>query len=268
MSQFPDEYGQAAGEFSGVTPNVSACKTIGTLNIIFGAGLLLVGLCCGLQLTVQSTVAPAVMAQQQQQFQAIFVQARQKQIEQLKGLEKTAKTDKEKADVQARLKKLQDAPEPKTPDFTKMYAMDDKRVVGYWIADIASGLVLNLLMLVSGIGLVAVHEWGRRLGVWVAVLKIVRLLAVYGFAIVTIVPITTERFIEVMKPMMEEAAVAQGGGAAGPSPAEMAKVIGIMLTSTFVGVIILGAIYPLAAWIVLTRPGVKAACRMPPDQDF
>ena len=98
--------------------------------------------------------------------------------------------------------------------------------------------------------------------------KIVRLLAVYGFAIVTIVPITTERFIEVMKPMMEEAAVAQGGGAAGPSPAEMAKVIGIMLTSTFVGVIILGAIYPLAAWIVLTRPGVKAACRMPPDQDF
>ena len=58
MSQSADEYRDLPEGFPGITRNVSACKTIGTLNIIFGAGLLLLGLCCGLQLFAQKTLAP------------------------------------------------------------------------------------------------------------------------------------------------------------------------------------------------------------------
>jgi hypothetical protein len=266
MSQSPDEYRDLPEGFSGVTPNVSACKTIGTLNIIFGALLLLMGVCCGLQFFVQSTFAPAIMAQQQQQFKGAMEAARQQQIQRLKDEEKAAKSDKEKAEVEARRKKLEARPEAKMPDFSKMYGTDEPRVIGYWITDLASGVVLNLLMLIAGIGLVAVQEWGRKLGIWIAALKIVRLIALYGFNIIVIVPIVVERLTQGMKEMMEDAAAAQGGGP--PPLAQMATVMGTFMTAMFVATAVLGAIYPVATLIVLTRPSVKAACTMPRSDDY
>jgi len=266
MSQSADEYRDLPEGFPGITRNVSACKTIGTLNIIFGAGLLLLGLCCGLQLFAQMTLAPMFTAQSQQQMQAALIAERQQQVQRLRDQEKAAKSDEEKAELQTQIKNLEAMPPPKMPDFTKVYGTDDPRVVGYWITDFVSGMILNLLLLISGIGLLTVKEWGRKLGVWVAGLKIVRLLALYGFAIIVIVPLTTERIIQMMKEMQEN--FPPGPQKAAPSLEEMATVMGTMMTVSFVATIVLGAIYPVVALIVLTRPSVKAACTMPPSDDY
>src|SRR5215471_1940587 len=63
---------------SGVEPNPSAAKTIGVLNIVFGACLLLCGLCCGLYMTAVAAMGP-MMAVQQQQVQQQMQQAAEAQ---------------------------------------------------------------------------------------------------------------------------------------------------------------------------------------------
>ncbi len=63
-------------------------------------------------------------------------------------------------------------------------------------------LVLNLALLASGIGLLASRSWGRKTGVWVSVLKIVRLVAVYGFAISVVAPVFAQRMSQALGKML------------------------------------------------------------------
>src|SRR5262249_7718006 len=123
------------------------------------------------------------------------------------------------------------------------------------------------LLLISGIGLVTVKEWGRKLGVCIAALKIARLLGLYGFSIIVIVPITTQRLIQMVEEMQQNFPPGQRANAGAPI-ADMAKVMGTMMTVSFVAMIVLGAIYPVVALVVLTRPSVKAACTMPRPDDY
>src|SRR6202040_3864502 len=60
----------------------------------------------------------------------------------------------------------------------------------YWYlwADLATGPVLNLLMLASGVGLTQLRVWARKMALWVAVLKIVRILALTLIFTLVIVP--------------------------------------------------------------------------------
>jgi hypothetical protein len=264
MSQTPDYDSQHTEELPGIRPNPSAAKTMGTLNIIFGAGLFLIGMCCGVYFVSISAFSSAFAPQQQMQMQQAMQAQRQQQLQRLKDQEKAAKTAQEKAKLQAEQKRIEAQPLPEMPDFTKMYAMDEPHVMRFWTVEILSGLILNVLMLIAGIGLVAIKNWGRALGIWVALLKVVRLAALYTFNIVVLVPIYTQRFVDVMEEMAKAMAAQGGAGAGGPPPGgQFAQVMGTMMTTSAVSMIVLGAIYPVTALIVLTRPSVKAACRMP-----
>jgi hypothetical protein len=259
------EHDLAPPALSGVEPNPSAAKTIGVLNIVFGACLLLCGLCFGLYMTAAAAMGP-MMAVQQQQVQQQMQQAaetqRQEELKELQKREKASKDEKEKAELQARQKALQvPQPVPKLPDMTQF--MRDARFQGYWLTDVGTGLLLNLVMLVTGIGLVGLKEWGRVTGLWVAALKILRLIVLYSFYALVIAPVMVQQF----KAMMEEMTKAVPPGGKAPRPEElgqMATVMGAMTTGTAIGMIILGAIYPVVVLIVLTRPRVKAACAAPP----
>ncbi len=241
-------------------PRTSIPKTIGILNIVFGALLMLCSVCVGLNLAVQSSMGPA-LAGQQQQFQQMMEAERQKQLQDLKNREQAAKDEKEKADIQAQEKTLRAQPLPKMPDMSKLAETEGLRTYG--IADVVSGLILNVLMIVSGIGLVAYKEWGRKLGLWVALLKIVRLIAVYGFFLLVVVPGLTRAFSSMFQEMADQMAKAAPPGQPAPKAAELAQVgttVGIVYAAFAVAMIVLGAIYPIIVLILLSRARVRAAC--------
>lgn len=246
-----------------LAPNTSAAKTIGVLNIVFGCLLLLCVACSSLNLVLQSAMGPMMAAQQQQVQQALQAE-RQRKVQELQELEKAAEDEKEKAELRGKQKVLQAQPIPKMPDMTKF--TQDTRFQGYSIADMVSGFLLNILMVVAGIALVCLKEWGRVTAIWVAALKIVRLIALYGFFVVVVVPIITEQFTSMFRDMFDDMARAAPQGQKVPGPAElgqMGTVMGVMMTASAIGMIIFGVIYPIVVLIVLTRPRVKAACAAP-----
>jgi hypothetical protein len=69
----------------------------------------------------------------------------------------------------------------------------DRRLQAWYVIEFLSGILLNELMLASGIGLVQFRPWGRSLEIWTAGAKVVRLLIVYLDAALVIVPIVSEK---------------------------------------------------------------------------
>lgn len=240
--------------------NPSAAKTIGILNIVFGSILLLCVICSALNAMMQTAMGP-MFAMQQQQLQAAMQQEQQARLEQLQALEKAAEDENEKKALREQQKAIQARPVPKMPDFSKL--TNDGRFLGYTIADVVTGFVLNVLMIISGIALVRLREWGRKIALWVAALKIVRLLALNVFVALVLTPLMARGFTSMFQEMFDEMAKVAPPGQRVPGQAEMAQMgtmIGVMMTVFAVAMVILGVIYPVIVLIVLTRRRVKAAC--------
>ncbi len=242
-------------------PPTTAHKTIGTLNIVFAGLLLLCGLCSGVQMGSQLVLAPFMQNVQQQ----VAVQAekeRQKKIETLEKQEAAAKTDQEREKIQEKRKALDDQPDP--PEFADMFSWaNDARIMGYAGVDILSSLVLNVLMLIAGIGLLSSREWARKMGLWVAGIKVLRLVVLYSFAIVVVVPVYAQKMGEMFEKMEKMQAQMQPGRAAPPMPpvaAQIATGYAIAMTGGAVLMIIGGSVYPIISLWVLRRQNVKAAC--------
>jgi hypothetical protein len=163
------------------------------------------------------------------------------------------------------------------PDFTKF--VEAAQDPAFTITDMGTGFVLNILMLVSGIALCYHKNWGRITAIWVAILKIVLLIALYTFFALVLVPVMVKGFNEMFQEMFDEMAKAAPPGRkmAAPPPGELAQLgmfMGIAMTATAVGTVIFGSIYPAVVLILLTRPRVKAACtpsavkeEKPPSRD-
>lgn len=242
-----------------VQPNAYAAKTIGILNIVFGSLLLLCGICAGLNQGMQAAMGP-VMAAQQQQVQKAADTARQVELRQLKEREKASTDAKEKATLQEKQKALEAQPVPQMPDVSKIAR--NPLYLRYMLCDVATGIFLNILMVISGIGLLNLKEWGRRTALWVAGLKIIRLLALYGYFAMVVGPFLAQQFRDIM----EEVAKSAPQGQPAPGAAELvqfSKFMEIMLTAYAIAMIVLGVIYPLVVWFVLNRVSVKAACTPP-----
>jgi hypothetical protein len=235
-------------------------KTIGILNIIFGGLLLLCSICTGVGLAMQSAMGP-MFAAQQQQFQQLAEAERQKQLQDLQNRERGAQNAEEKAELQAQAKALKARPLPKMPDMSKF--SQEASLQGYSIVDVVTGLTLNVLLVICGIGLVCYREWARRLAIWVAAVKILRLVVLYGFFILIVVPRVTRAFTSMFQEMIEQMGKNVPPGQEIPKAAEieqMGTVIGMMYAGFGIGMIILGAVYPIIVLMLLTRPRVKAAC--------
>jgi hypothetical protein len=246
-------------------PKTSIPKVIGILNIIFGSLLMLCTICSGLNLMMQSTLAGPMMAMQQQQVQQAMQVERQQRIQELEEREKAAKDEKEKAELKAKQKAIQAQPAPKMPDFNRF--LRDPTFQGFAIVDMASAFVLNILMVISGIALLRLKEWGRATAIWVAAVKIVRLVGLYTYEALVVVPVMVKGFNDMFQEMLDEMARAAPPGQRMPAAGEMAQlgtVMGVMMTASIIGMVIFGVIYPIIVLIALTRARVKAACAPPP----
>lgn len=236
-------------------PDTTVPKTIGLLNMIFGGLLLLCGICSGIYVAWIPLMQPMMQAQQQQ-FDQQMAAERQKQLADLRQQEKQAKSDEERQPIVARRKHLEAQPLPKMPNMGDMSGLSDPWIRGFYAGDLGSGLLMNILMIVAGIGLVNYRAWGRTLGVWVAGIKIVRLIGLYTYAVLWIVPIQVQAFLN----MVKEMSAGQPGAQNPDELAKFATTMGIMMSVSWITIMVLGIIYPAVSLWLLTRPYVKQAC--------
>ena len=160
-----------------VVPNPQIPRSFGLMNIIFGSILLLTAIGYG----AFYIYAPVI----QKQFQSPIKQIQEKEkadraakIAELKASEADAKTEAEKktfADERAAIESKVVVDLSAFDDLQNMTAYNEPKLAIYEIFDISTAVVLNVLMIVAGGGLMALKEWARRLAIWVAGLKILRL---------------------------------------------------------------------------------------------
>ena len=253
------------------SPQPGLPRTIGYFNLFLGGFLLLCGAGC------LSMLAPFLLRNNPLQLdpaetQLVVDEMRRQIVDDLKRGEASAPTIAEKD----RLKKTRLELESKPADVAGQVDFPAINRNLPWLsrylwADLLSGPILNGLLLASGVGLVRLKSWGRRLGIWVAVLKLVRLALLTTFLFALVIPSATKTFDSLarsdvgealVKQAMEQQSARQGGGPAARLTArDVAKVLSAMGYGSALMNLCLGAIYPAVCLVVLTREGARLACR-------
>jgi hypothetical protein len=256
-----------------VVPSPRIPKVLGILNIVFGSVLILFGLCMGLYFAMLPAMSRA-MTQMQQKAEADVQAKNAAELKTIGEAEKAAKTEEEKEALADQRKAIEARPKITIPmgmDFGKL-GFDDPKFQAYYWTELSSALILNILMIVAGIALVQRKMWGLSLGLWTAAAKIVRLVLVYSYFGLVLVPPFAQKSGELAGEMMIQQQQAMGRPAPpGFDTKFMVKIYTIMYSVTAVVMIGVGSIYPAISIWLLTRPGARAACdesRLPPGQEL
>ena len=245
-----------------VVPNPQIPRSFGLMNIIFGAILVLVAIGFGLNYVY----APVI----QKKFQLPIKEQQEKRkaeraekITELKRQEDAAKNQEEKQALADERTTLEQTSEPDLSafeDLQNINAYTEPRLAIYYILDVSTAVVLNVLMIIAGGGLMALAEWARRLSIRVAQLKILRWLAMVIATMVLILPMTLERAQKGMA-ALEAQMRAQPGGAAPPvSFTAIMRYLMMFGAVVMVFTAIVASVYPAISWWYLSRPAARAAC--------
>jgi len=246
-----------------VLPKPDVPKTLGILNIIFGILLVVMGLfslvvSVFLPMFLQGVESVAKEAQAKQEIQAKEQEKVEKKIYEDKLA--AAKTDDEKKAIEQ--EKVSAPPRPVVPQVDLSFATDvfkDPRIMIVNNLGIVSGLILHIVLLISGIGLIRLAPWGRSMALWFAVLQIFQIILLTIGTIIYVVP-ANQANMEKMFAKMEAQAKTQGG----PNPVgatnQMTKVMGAMAVPMAVAQAMTGMIYPVVLLIMLNTAGARAAC--------
>jgi hypothetical protein len=241
-----------------VVPSPQIPRTFGILNIVFGAIMLLVGLGYAFWFFYAPTFTKQMQATVEQQ-QAKRKAERAAELAKFKREEAAAKTEEEKKAAKESREAYEAVVEPDfgdINDLTGMNVFTDRRLAAFYWTEVSSGILLNVLMVVSGIGLVMLAEWARKLALGVCCLKIVRWIFVAIATLVLVIPVTTERMQVVFNKM--QAQTKAGGGV--PMGGDMAKISAIAGGVTSVVTALLASIYPAIALGFLSLARSRAAC--------
>jgi hypothetical protein len=248
-----------------VVPNPQIPRTFGIMNLVFGILMLLVGAGYIVVWLVSPSFQKQAVVQLEQQ-QAKKKAERDAKLAELKGKEAAAKT-KEETDT---LKDEQEALESNVqPDLSAVNDLvgwsifSDIRLAIYSFSEVIAGMILNVLTVITGVGLLALAEWGRRFAVYVAWLKIVRWVAMIVVTLVLILPIAVQKFQKITDSIQAQVQVQAKSGGRPPPPLPMMNPSMIMsifgaIAMVFNGLI--ASIYPAVSIWFLTRPPARAAC--------
>jgi hypothetical protein len=246
-----------------VVPNPQIPRSFGLMNIIFGVILIVYAIALALLFYIMPVLSKPIQAQVQKQV-AEQRSKHQGKIASLKEKLKAAKNDDEKKDIEIELGALEADPVPDPAIFDDMMGLSvytDYRIVIYQWADSSTGILLNLLMIIAGAGLLALAEWGRRLAIAVAWLKIARWILIVVVNLVLVIPVTTEKTQPTMAKIDAQISVKSGGRAATPFPmrslAQFQAVAGAVMV---VAGALIASVYPAVSLWFLTRPRARAAC--------
>ncbi len=250
-----------------IVPDEKTPRLFGTLNIVFGCLLLLCNVIQG-GFYVAAPVLKKAMETWQVQLNATFQTQAQARQADLKARVAGAKDPDEKARAQPDLDAYLAQPTPNVSTMTMGFqGIEDPRIRAYSLMEILTGIVLNILMIVSGAALLSCKSWGRKLAVALAGIVLARRAVLLCVAIALIIPIQ----VKAMEGQMQ-GAVAQIQAAPGPAKAPALafmspQAMSAMSTAGVVLYAIAAAVYPTIVLVMLTKARVKAACREPKSRD-
>jgi hypothetical protein len=254
-------------------PQPGLPRTIGYLNLLFGTILLACGGTC-LKLSSGFLTQYSPLELEPRATRDALEQMRRDTLSELIAQEKRAKTEPERLRLQKTRAGLESVSADLTGkvDFAKIN--HDLPWLGRYLgADIISGPVLDVAMLIAGVGLVLLKGWGRRMAVGVAALKIVRLLVLTGLLVFLVVPQMTDLLgqfartdigSKVFTGQLEIANAqrsAAGAGALDLSAGDMVQIFRAMGYVSALMMLGMGLIYPVVTLVVLARPGARLACQ-------
>jgi hypothetical protein len=173
-----------------------------------------------------------------------------------------AKIREDREKIEAQKTKIQEQ-----VDFQKINA-DLYWLAPYFWADVATGPVLNLLLVVSGLGLVACANWSRKLAIGVVVLKVVRLVVLCVMLFGLVVPamgrvVTALGGSELGEGLLRALLIQESQilhATVSMSPAEIVQAMTWLGYGFSVVMLGFGSIYPAIVLLVLTRPSARLAC--------
>ena len=252
-----------ATQGGGVLPRPRIPKVMGLLNIVIATALMLFSLYIGMYAAIMPMSNRALVEMRTKA--AADIEARnQVDLKAVDEAEKTATTAAEKKALQHQRKTIEARPKVALPigmDFEKMGLVGTRYALFSWV-DVTTGLGLDVLMLVAGVGLVGRRKWAPGLGLTAAAAKIVRLVLVYGYVALAIVPPiaqgTGRMAFETV--MQQQQAAGRGGAPAGLDAAFFTRIYYIMFTAMAVAMMLFGSVYPAISLWFLSRPGARAAC--------
>ncbi|WP_422926123.1 hypothetical protein [Singulisphaera sp. PoT] len=250
-----------------VSPRPKLAKTIGVLNVLFGLPLFFCGLVL-LQPVAPTLAQFEVLTYEPESWQYMYEQQRSMLIERLKAQEAALKDESAKQAIRQQRIEFENK-DAKIADQLDQKVVNRglERFTWYLWADILTGAILNLLMLASGIGVFQLHEWARRMAIWVASLKIVRLIFLAIFFLAVVVTPLSKFCLAVMNTDLGKVLVASGYQAEGNSPAPgvpaassfEAQLLAFSTISTIFFTFV-AILYPTISLILLTRPSTRVAC--------
>jgi hypothetical protein len=249
---------QQAGQW--VVPNPQIPRSFGVMNLAFGGIFLLVGLGSA----AWTYISPAFTQQIQVSVQQELADAkakRQGEIAALKEKLKAAKAEEEKKDLETQLDALESNDGPDPTMFNDMMGLaSDIRLVIYTWTELIVGILLNLLMIIAGVGLLALAEWARRMAITVAWLKIAKWAAVVVVTLVLVIPVTTEKMQKMFTKIQAQTATKGGRTTVAFPMGSLAQFTAVMSAVSSVGMALVASVYPAASIWFLTRPRARAAC--------
>jgi hypothetical protein len=243
-----------------VLPNPQVPRTFGILNIVFGILLLLFGVYAIVMLVVGPRLQTTIMVQMKER-QAAKKAERDTKIADLKKKEEAAKTKEEKESLADEREAIEKGSELDMSGFMSdaMGMASDKRLVAYNYVESITGTLLNVLMIISGFGLLRLAEWARKLALGVAWVKILRWIAITVFTLVVIVPITAEMSQKMFQEIEKQTKTKQG--AATPFPmTSLAQFTAVATAVYSVFMALFASIYPVLSLWFLSRAATRAAC--------
>ena len=238
--------------FEPIRADFQTPRTFGLLNVAYAAALMACGMCQNFLFSIPAligagSVSVKANATAQTPTSTSPTPATSPDLAtRLERLE-AATTDPHSREVIASLRRRQalDRAGPAAPTVA-LDRLIDPRIVGHLVLDLASGLVLNLLMLASGVGLLLARGWARWLAVATAWMKIARM------------GILALSMTLVAAPAAAGMLAAVGDGAGGP---ELARSVRSLLIGFSWGLLVLGSIYPALTIHFLRLPSVREAFR-------
>jgi hypothetical protein len=252
-----------------VIPKPGIPKTLGILNVIFGVLLVLGGVCTLGALAI----APMFLNFAEKQATEIQVKAQEQQKANLKTYDDriaAAKTEEEKKELEQQ--KANAATNQITINPVDMSAatdaLNDPTIKAVNIGSTVSGLLLHILLLISGIGLIRLTPWGRSLGLWWAGLILVQIIAVLVATIVWVVPVNAANTEKQLAKLEEQAKQKGPQGQMAQSMIPMTKLGAQMVIPSAVGQSVAGIIYPIVLLILLNNRGARAACLAKKPEEF
>lgn len=241
-----------------VIPDPKTTRVVGNLNILFGSILIVMNLTSGAMYLI-APIGQRVFGQFQDRFEASLKQDRDRELQQLRDKEAAEADPAKKAAIVAQRESMEAWPAQTMPMRMEIgfSSINSGPARLHGLIDTVTGLMLNVAMIVVGVGLIHLNEWGRKGAILVASLKIGRLAMLTAYSVLVLAPLQAAVGVNQMKETLARAPAPPPGpiAAMGNSQVYMSMIVAGLIFNALVA-----AVFPTIVLVLLNRSRCRAAC--------